>query len=519
MSDINQFSPSKYQQDVFDFIETGVGNAVISAVAGSGKTTTIVNALRLIPETRKILFLAFNKHIVEELKPRVPNYVEVSTLHSLGWRTLLSRYRGAKLDDKKLSKIFWNDKKDEWELQKYSRVFKQNKIRLYDYANTIIKLVNLIKLTNSSSEAGIKELMKKYMIPTITGMEPVHAKELFHSSITSKDTFDFSDMLYVPLREDLFGPTYDFVFVDEAQDLNRLQIQIARKILKKTSGRLIAVGDPYQSIYGFAGADPESFNILKSGDNTQELPLSICYRCAKNIVKFAQRIVPHIQDCETQIDGKVVESSNLTPDTGDWVISRNNSPLVTLYFQLLKEGKQVTIKGKDIGADLLSDIDSIDPIVPKDLFSHYQMQISRIEHTISNTSSDDAQLLAQLYNQIETISERKRIFTSVLTSIKEEEPLSKKMIDSSYLEKMKDSIQTMFSDTLSGIILSTAHKSKGLEADTVYIIRPDLFPSKFAKLPWQRQQETNLMYVAITRAKKNLFIVPKTNWDDTKSST
>ena len=46
---MSKFQPSVYQQGIYDFITTGQGNAVVSAVAGSGKTTTLINALNLIP--------------------------------------------------------------------------------------------------------------------------------------------------------------------------------------------------------------------------------------------------------------------------------------------------------------------------------------------------------------------------------------------------------------------------------------------------------------------------------------
>ena len=80
------FIPSKYQKAVYIYIQKGKGNAVIDAVAGSGKSTTIVNALKLIPNNKRVLFLAFNKAIVEELKIKVGNLnnVDIKTLHSLG---------------------------------------------------------------------------------------------------------------------------------------------------------------------------------------------------------------------------------------------------------------------------------------------------------------------------------------------------------------------------------------------------------------------------------------------------
>ena len=81
------FTPSVYQEQVFDFVQHGTGNAVISALAGSGKTSTIVACVKLIPKTQKCLFLAFNKSIVEELSLKLKPYTNchVKTMHSLGY--------------------------------------------------------------------------------------------------------------------------------------------------------------------------------------------------------------------------------------------------------------------------------------------------------------------------------------------------------------------------------------------------------------------------------------------------
>ena len=84
------YTPSTYQQNVFDFVQHGTGNAVISALAGSGKTTVIVSCMKLVPKTQKCLFLAFNKSIVNTLQEKVKNYSNcyVKTMHSLGFAIL-----------------------------------------------------------------------------------------------------------------------------------------------------------------------------------------------------------------------------------------------------------------------------------------------------------------------------------------------------------------------------------------------------------------------------------------------
>jgi len=68
-------------------------------------------------------------------------------------------------------------------------------------------------------------------------------------------------------------------------------------------------------------------------------------------------------------------------------------------------------------------------------------------------------------------------------------------------------IKGIFSDEVKGIILSTIHKAKGLENDRIFFLAPELIPSKYATQPWQYEQEQNLFYVAVTRAKHELIYV------------
>ena len=84
------FTPSPYQEKIFDFVEHGVGNAVIKASAGSGKTKTLVSAIQLIPKSKKCLFIAFNRAIAGELKEKVKSNsnCDVRTIHSLGYLML-----------------------------------------------------------------------------------------------------------------------------------------------------------------------------------------------------------------------------------------------------------------------------------------------------------------------------------------------------------------------------------------------------------------------------------------------
>ena len=75
---------SEKQEAVFEFVANGTGSAIVEAVAGAGKTTTIVEACNRIPSNQSVLFTAYNKAIADELKTRVPAHVEARTFHSLG---------------------------------------------------------------------------------------------------------------------------------------------------------------------------------------------------------------------------------------------------------------------------------------------------------------------------------------------------------------------------------------------------------------------------------------------------
>ena len=88
------FKPSIYQQAVFNFIANCNGNAVIQAVAGSGKTPTIIQSLNLIPTNKRILMLAFNKSIANELKEKVPFHFELVSFDPSGFASLRNSIRG-----------------------------------------------------------------------------------------------------------------------------------------------------------------------------------------------------------------------------------------------------------------------------------------------------------------------------------------------------------------------------------------------------------------------------------------
>ncbi|MCK9544844.1 MAG: UvrD-helicase domain-containing protein, partial [Novosphingobium sp.] len=321
-----EFTPSRYQSAVYENIQSGSGNIVIDAVAGSGKSTTIVNALKLIPENYSVLFLAFNKAIVEELKLKIgyQSNVEVKTLHSLGAGSVMRTFK-SQLDNSKYRRYI----SDAIKFGSIKPTFELEEEEILDYRQNIYSLVDLCRAYLCNDVKSLFTIAGKYLINVIDN-EVEMALNVVSWGKNNTTKIDFTDMIFLPNVKKLDMPKFDYVFIDECQDLNTAQRELFLQTLKPT-GRFIAVGDPRQAIYGFAGADVESFNVLKSLPNTKLLPLSVCYRCDAEIINLAKSIVPQIESKDNAESGNVNRDAKITDiQDGDMILCRVTAPLVGL---------------------------------------------------------------------------------------------------------------------------------------------------------------------------------------------
>ena len=157
------FTPSPYQEKIFDFIVHGNGNAVISAKAGSGKTSTCVTAIKLIKPKNKVMFLAFNKSIAEELSQKLKDYpnVEVRTSHSLGFAIIRKNVEGeVELDEFKYRRYV---KSNITELTTIDVTLTKN--QLYNYIESICALVDFARFNLAQTAEEVKSLAVKYDVP------------------------------------------------------------------------------------------------------------------------------------------------------------------------------------------------------------------------------------------------------------------------------------------------------------------------------------------------------------------
>lgn len=473
---MSDFCPSEFQKAIFTwFANAQPGqNLIVDAVAGSGKTSTIERAARLIPSSDSVLFLAFNKHIADELRSRLPEHVQASTLNSFGWQVCRTNVKGVKLEQYKTYNIIDSCIADPEKRREWKSPIKQ-----------------LIGLKKACPSLSAEEILKRFDIEAPLDPEfLVAAGDVWKQSVKMTGLMDFDDQIFMAMIKKFPLPKYDWVLVDEAQDLSEVQIDMVRQIGK----RIICVGDPYQAIYAFRGAAPDSMDRIKAALNPTILPLSICYRCPKEVVKEAQKIVPHIQYAETANDGTVetIETKDFidNAESGDWALCRTTAPLVKRCMQFIVAGKKAMVKGRDIGQNIVSLIDKINQLgdlCPMTQFGpmlqeYYAMESARLE-------------AAQREGQLETLEDKVNCI----------EALSE---GSKTVHDVKQKIVKIFSDTNSiGITFATAHRSKGLEANQIYLLRPDLMPFPKAKTPWQKQQELNLQYVATTRSKDTFSYV------------
>lgn len=476
---LRKFVPSEFQVAIFDFVKNGKSNAVVEAVAGSGKTTTIVKALEFTDPSSDVAFVAFNRHIAKELAEKVPRHVRVSTLHSLGYTACRQAY-GANLlvEPDKVGKIL------ERVLDKF---IYGNKFPAVRHLVSLVK-ANLVDI----SDENLDDLSLYYGVELNESREIIYAavKRVIKKSYDQRrSVIDFDDMCWLPVVDHLPVKKIDFLFVDEAQDLNKNQIELVLMHLKKNGGRVVAVGDRHQSLYGFRGADTEAIPNLIEALKAEVLPLNISYRCPKSHVRMAQNLVPDIRAADWAIEGVVrdVSGDMLTLEAipGDMVLCRTNAPLIRPCFALIRRGVKAVIRGRDIGKGLQVLIRGVKATGIEDLMAKLAAYKTR---EMSKLLAAEKSSLAQvLQDKVDTVI---ALADGVET-----------VMDLSF------HIDQVFSDDVGGVVFSSIHRAKGLEADRVFILRPDLMPHPMAKYPWELVQERNVKYVAYTRSKSELAFV------------
>lgn len=541
---------SQYQKDIIKFVENGQGSAFISASAGSAKTFTLIESSKKIDKNTKTLMVAFNKHIATELQSKVSNKsIEIKTLNSLGystWKKYIKIYKRDYLNANKIEDIledltepenFYLMKKFQYLLKQLVSKAKHNGLvpnvhsfrkfkRLKeDNSETWRELISFYglneKIRNFSVEEVAKKVLKKNKLTekelenfifkqedkisefedAVTDVIISIAREALIKSIKkNKESVDFDDQIYLPVIYNLKTSYFDFIFVDELQDLSLMNVELL-KLFASEKCRVLGFGDSRQRIYTWRGADQNSIDNFVNYFNCKEMPLTICYRCAKSIIKEAQTLNDEIEEWEDAPEGSVeqieelIQNNDIILSGKDMILSRYNAPLVFLAIQMIKKNMSIQFVGKDVQQQLKTLI--IQLTINPDVKNVYEL--NRVLHMWFDTHK---KRLEAKYGSEEDIPNQ--IYNPIKDNYFCLESILDSLYPSDHVSKVYLKIDSIFKSK-KGTKLSSIHKSKGLEAERVFILDRDKLPPENITNEWQKIEEDNILYVGITRAKNNLI--------------
>jgi superfamily I DNA/RNA helicase len=324
-------------------------------------------------------------------------------------------------------------------------------------------------------------------------------------------------MLYITLRklktkewEIPYWLYFSNIVVDEAQDLSTIQLFLL-KYFKRTNGRYIFILDKNQSIYAFAGANCNSYKLIKKlFTPITDFDLPINYRCPKSHLKYVNDLYNiGLKHRDNAPEGSISTISKkeavslLKP--GDFLIGRKNKWLLPIIIELVQHGKSVYIKDKDFVEKIIKTIEKtkVSSIVDLEhkMIERKRKQKEKLEQyqeqsTKSNLITDE--IVPVNHESLEN-------YDIIINLIKNFKKVKTTFNIKEFLNYVKEILNVNFNNN--SIFVGSVHICKGLEADNVFVLNKgepclDKFLTKD-----QKTQEINLSYISLTRAKDKLFLV------------
>ena len=499
---------SDEQEAIWDAMLNGTEHIVVEAVAGSGKTWTMIQG-SMRAKLLRIVYLAFNKHNATEAQLKLSasgcRNVTATTYHSWGFRALLAAFPGLQVDAFRTENIL--DGMRELVSDSISQPMWNSVV------SSVKKLVSFAKGAflplDETLKPSLEAIADYHGVEIVSGSFALSQQEDMRNAVWALvpkvleacmevvDTIDYDDMPWLPIMLNLPFPACDMLITDEAQDLNACQQAMA--FAACPNGRIVIVGDRNQAIYGFRGADVDSIpNMTCALEQTQRgvrvLSLTYTRRCPATHVALAQTLVPQIKALDTAPLGTVTEM-NLSlaiseMKIGDLVVARLNRSVVKVAYALIRRGIRPIIRGRNIGDGLIA-------LVNKLIGRTGTCTIAELAKRIAKYDSNEQQRLGALgrkgAGRLDAHNEKIGCMIEMLANV-------------TTAQNLRTQLETLFAEFEPGkepaaVILGTVHRTKGLESSRVFIIDPDKMPHSMAKEPWEYQQEQNLLYVAVTRCK------------------
>ena len=494
------FMPTEQQMKFFDLIgggwklrDTETGNIAIDAVAGSGKTTTAVRSIPYAARRfKRIGFTAFSKEIARTLQERAGSSCIAGTMHSMGLKLVRDRFGDVGAPNNLKYLDICKAEFPSW-FSTGTKGFK----RIRNEFAAFQALTKIVREQNIAIESVTTDKVKK--IANICGQQGISLPSLTHLTelvggvfrcleigADNPKSIDFGDMVWLPVHHKMGVDQFDLIYGDEAQDFNPIQQALFMQLGEKK----VIIGDPFQSIMGFSGADCQSFKNLTNWLNARVLPLSVCWRCPKSHLDLARVLVPHIEASPNAIQGEIdsilLDRLVATAEPKDMILSRANAPLVGVAYRLLQSGKPAIVRGKNIGDGIIGLVEKLQPFDMHDLNVRVGRWKEReIQKLVERDASQES--FKTLDDQTDCIKEMASSFDTV--------------------DEFISGCQKLFGDDNDTrpdqVILSSAHRAKGLEAKNITILQPSKFGA-WGETEEAYQQELNLLYVALTRAQSSL---------------
>lgn len=472
MKQQNKLAPTKEQQDIINTFKT-TRVLKVNACAGSGKSSTL--KMLANDNQQPSLYICFNKSVAEEAREKFPNHVECRTTHSLAYAEH-GKHVAHKL--KRPVGTYRNVAGTSSEIAKYYRISD------YHIGNDEIKATTIASFARtaverfqcSTEEKFSSKLLPYYEITTLKKNHPgldikdfgtvvlKYARKLWMDRTNPASEVICTPDTYLKLWQ-LSKPVlnYDIIYVDESQDSNPTVLDVVRR---QTQSKVCYVGDTHQSIYQFRGA----VNAMELID-APSLTLSKSFRYGQKIADIANWLIGD------EMEVKGLESINsIVKDVASdqyTMIFRTNGALFERAVDLIAQGKEVFCEVDTKG--FIKKLESADSL--------YRKNFTGVKHEDITPYSS--------WSDLKTASE--------------EEPELKRLariVESKQTTKYVSTLSNLKSKAGASILLTTAHKSKGMEWDNVIVA--DDFPIKPCMQDNTNTQEINLFYVAVTRAIKTL---------------
>ena len=468
----SEIKPTTEQQAVINY--TG-NNLVVIAFAGSGKTSTAVNYAIRNPDSR-ILYLAFNRAIRDEALRKFPPNVECKTSHQIAFAEFGRQYKDNLTTNLRLTDISRLLKLNDWPLAQ--DVFRH----LQGYMQS-----SRVEMLNPSQSA-LRAQMRSKGSHEIEGANrndvvAVLASVVWDTMIRVDHPFPITHDGYLKLyqiSEPKLDQQYDTIIFDEAQDSN----PVTSSIVTMQRCRKIFIGDPHQQIYRFRGAN----NAMRLLSGADVMYLTNSFRFGKNVAFIANQLLALKGETKPVVGLKTGDEIFTRPSSiraGQCWIHRTVAGVIETSLLAMKQGlKTQWVGGMDsyqlnpiIDAYLLK-IGRKEQITDKwikgfETFAHYA--------AIAEATNDPE--MSKTIRLIENFGN----IAAVVGMLRQNETSD---------------------DNQPFIWVTTAHRSKGLEWDTVVLADdyPDIFDENLKES--DRDDEINLLYVAATRAMKRIHINP-----------